>query len=102
MMRRKPASGVLASLLVFVVLAGTGCAKKHRIEVDSNTCWVLSVDGQVTSISDDCGPAKFRVAGEIQCASIRNTTDSGYVRVKIDDGAWAESTTPLGTANTCR
>ena len=102
MMRRKPASGVLASLLVFVVLAGTGCAKKHKIEIASDTCWVMSVDGQVTSISDDCGPATFRVAGEIQCVSVRNTTDSGYVRVQIDDGGWVESSVPLGTASTCR
>ena len=102
MMRRNLASGVLASLLVFVVLAGTGCAKTHTIEIDSNTCWVMSVDGQVTSISDDCGPSTFRVAGEIQCVSIRNTTDSGHVRVKIDDGAWVGSVVPYGTANTCR
>ena len=102
MTRKILASGALASLLVFVVLAGTGCAKKHQIQVDSNTCWVLSVDGQLTSIDDDCGPVSFRVAGEAHCVAVRNVTDSGYVRVRLDEGLWAESTVPYGSAQACR
>ncbi len=101
-MRRILASAVLAGLLVFTMLAAASCAKSHRIFIESNTCWVAKIDRQAAATSDDCGNATYRVAGDIHCVVLTNLTDTGYVRVRIDEGAWVESTTPRGTVETCR
>jgi hypothetical protein len=53
-------------------------------------------------VTNDCGTQNFRVAGEIHCVAVTNLSDTGYVRVRLDDGAWAESSAPRGTAETCR
>ncbi len=102
MMRRSLASALLASLLVFAALAGPGCAKRHRIVIESNTCWISVIDKQSSAVTNDCGNATFRVAGEVRCVSVTNLNDTGYVRVRLDEGAWAESTAPKGIAETCR
>jgi hypothetical protein len=92
---------IAAAALVTLVLSG-GCAKRHRIEIQSDTCWTSAVDNFGSATTNDCGNASFRVAGEIHCVRITNITDHGFVRVRIDDGAWAESTAPLGSAEACR
>ena len=102
MTRRVLASVVLACLLGLTALAAAGCAKNHRIVIESNTCWLAKIDGQSSSISEECGDARFRVAGEMKCVVVTKTTDTGYVRVRIDEGPWVETTAPRGTAETCR
>lgn len=102
MTRRILASALLASLMVLAALAATGCAKNHRIVIESNTCWLAKIDRQASATSEDCGNATFRVAGDINCVVLTNLTDTGYVRVRIDEGPWAESTVPRGTVETCR
>ncbi len=102
MTRRILASAVLAGLLVFTALAAAGCAKSHHIVIESNTCWIAKIDRQAAATSEDCGNATFRVAGDIHCVVLSNLTDTGYVRVRIDDGGWVESTAPRGTVETCR
>jgi hypothetical protein len=93
---------VLACMLGFMALAAAGCAKNHRILIESNTCWIAKIDRQAAATSEDCGNATFRVAGDIHCVVLTNLTDTGYVRVRIDEGPWAESTTPRGSVETCR
>ncbi len=102
MIRRIVASVVLASLAVLTVVAMSGCAKNHKIAIESNTCWIAKIDRQAAATSEDCGNANFRVAGDIQCVVLTNLTDTGYVRVRIDDGPWKESTAPRGVVETCR
>lgn len=101
-MRRVLASAVL-SLLVAVPLIGvSGCAKRHRISIESDSTWLATIDRQSTAVISDSGNATFRVAGEVHCVSITNRRTTGFVRVRIDEGAWAETGVPLGTVETCR
>lgn len=101
-MRRTLTFVLLTGLLAWTGLAATGCAKRHRIEFVSNTCYIWSVDGQGSTVSNDCGTASYRVAGDVHCVRATNITDTGYVRVRIDGGAWAETTAPRGSVETCR
>jgi hypothetical protein len=101
-MRRVLASLMLACLLAVLGAAGVGCAKRHRISVESNSCWIMIIDRQRDAVVNQCGNSTFRVAGEIHCIAVTNLNDTGYVRVRIDDGTWAESSVPRGTAETCR
>ena len=102
MTRRVVASVLLACLLGLAALAAAGCAKNHRIRIESSTCWFARIDGQSSSISEECGNVNFRVAGEMKCVVVTMTTDTGYVRVRIDDGPWVESSAPRGTVESCR
>jgi uncharacterized lipoprotein YajG len=92
----------LCVLMLMALPLLTGCSKRHRIEFQSNTCWIASIDRQNTTVMNECGSVNFKVAGEIQCVRVTNLSDTGYVRVRIDDGLWAESTAPRGTVETCR
>ena len=80
----------------------SGCAKRHRIEFQSNTCWIATIDRQTSTVMNECGSMTFRVAGEIHCVAVTNLADTGFVRVRIDDGRWVESAVPRGTAEVCR
>jgi hypothetical protein len=42
------------------------------------------------------------VAGTIDCVEVTLQSDTGYVRVRIDEGPWALVNTPRGTAKVCR
>ena len=102
MIRRILAGALLTSLLALLSLLGAACSKDHRFHIESNTCWGVSLDDQNGTVANDCGNATFRVAGSMQCVRIRNLTDTGYVRVRIDEGPWVESTAPQGAVKTCR
>ena len=102
MMRRVLASVLLASLFAVLAAAGAGCAKRHHIAIESNTCWILTIDHQKNAVINDCSNSSFRVAGDVKCVAITNLNDTGFVRIRLDDGVWAESSTPRGTAEICR
>jgi hypothetical protein len=101
-MRRVLASLLLAALPAVLALAAAGCAKRHHIEIQSNTCWITTIDRQTAEVIHNCGNSNYRVAGEIHCVATTNLSDTGFVRVRIDDGPWVQSTAPRGTAETCR
>jgi len=82
-------------------LAAAGCAKRHHITVESNICWLAVIDRQSDAVISDCGSKNFRVAGEVHCVKITGLADTGFVRVRIDDGVWA-TTAAHGTVETCR
>jgi hypothetical protein len=92
----------LCAVMLLALPLLSGCAKRHRIEFQSNTCWIATIDRQGSTIINECGSMSFRVAGEIQCVAVTNLADTGYVRVRIDGGRWAESALPRGTAEICR
>lgn len=102
MTRRVLACALLASLAALLALSGAGCAKRHHINIESNTCWNAIIDKQKSSVIADCGSQTYRVAGEVHCVAVTNLNDTGFVRVRIDDGAWVENTAPRGTAEACR
>ena len=103
MMRRR----ALASALILVWMAalvswGAGCSRRHKITFQSDTRWIAEIDHQNSAIFSDSGSAVFRVAGDIHCVTARNLNDTGFLRIRIDDGAWAETTVPHGTVEACR
>ena len=102
MMRRVLASAVLCVLVAVPLLTGTGCAKRHKISIESDTVWLGVIDRQSTAVISDSGSATFRVAGEIHCVSVTNLRDRGFLRVRIDDGAWATTAVPRGAVEACR
>ena len=79
----------VAALALF---SATGCAKRHRLQFESNTCWRATVDGSSTGIIEDCQNASYKVIGDMDCVTIqtRTTVDTlNFVRVRIDDGDWS-------------
>lgn len=102
MMRRPLIRLLPVCLLAVLAFAGAGCSERHRFSIQSNTCWIATIDHQNGAVTNDCGNQNFRVAGDVHCVAVTNLSDTGYVRVRIDDGAWAESSAPRGTAEACR
>jgi hypothetical protein len=100
--RRTLPSLLVLGLLAWTALASVGCSKRSRIVVESNTCWNWRAEGQGSTVSSDCGNASYKVFGKIGCVTIQNITDTGYVRIRIDEGAWAESSAPRGIAKVCQ
>src|SRR5213593_3345983 len=101
-MRRVSASVLLATLLAVLAAAGSGCSKRHHFSIESNSCWLALIDRNRDAVIRDCGNNTYRVAGELHCVAITNLDTLGFVRIRIDDGVWSESTAPLGTAEACR
>lgn len=101
-MRRVLASVLLAALFAVLGSAGAGCSKRHHIAIESNTCWIAIIDRQKSAIISDCGSTNYRVAGDIHCVGITNLNDTGYVRIRIDEGLWSESSAPRGSVEACR
>ncbi len=93
---------LLTLAVLFALPLLSGCAKRHRIELESNSCWIAIIDRQKSTVLNDCGSMSFRVAGEIHCVAVTNLADTGFVRVRIDGGAWSESALPRGIAEACR
>jgi hypothetical protein len=94
---------LVAALLALLAFADFGCTgNDHHVIVESNTCWSVVFDRQLSATYTSCGNSSYRVAGNIHCVRVTNQADTGYVRVRIDGGAWAESTAPKGTAEICR
>ena len=103
MSRFRPTRLLLALGLAALAAAGSGCSTEYRIEVQSGTnCWRMSVDNQNTSEDDRCQSTSYRVIGNFSCVRVQNLSDFGFVRVRINNGPWSESTLPLGSVQTCK
>lgn len=106
MIRLRPSRILLALLLAALAAAGSGCSSEFRIEVQSQAnpanCWRMSVDNQNTSEDDRCQTTSYRVIGNFTCVRVQNLNDFGFVRVRINNGPWSESTLPLGSVQTCK
>jgi len=102
--RRLLACALLVSLPGAVALGLAGCAKRHHINIESNTCWTAVVDneGGPVAVGNECGNVNFRVAGDVHCVRVTNLNDTGFVRVRIDDGVFVTNSAPRGTAEACR
>jgi hypothetical protein len=101
--RRILALLVLAVLAALVAFLGSGClGNDHHVEIQSNTCWLVVFDHSSDAVDVQCGKGNYRIAGTIHCVRVTNQADTGFVRVRIDGGAWSESDDPHGTAIACR
>ena len=103
MIRPRLSRIALAVLFLAMAVAGSGCSTEYRIQVESGgNCWRMSVDNQNTSEDDRCVSTSYRVVGNFKCVRVQNLSDFGYVRVRINNGPWSESTLPLGSVQTCK
>ena len=89
-------------LLVLALALPLGCAKRHRISIQSDTCWDGIIDNQSNAHIDGCGDSSYRVAGEMHCVVVQKQTDVGVLRVRIDEGLWVETSEPRGLVQVCR
>ena len=98
-MKRIAAPFLLAVFLLAAFAAG-GCSKRYRIEIQSDTCWSGVIDdGQAFF---DCGNASYKVVGPMRCVRVQKQTTTGYLRVRIDGGAWTETTGSETFVQVCR
>ena len=103
MIRLRPGRILLGLMFVALAATGSGCSTEFRIEVQSSTnCWRMSVDNQNTSEDDRCQSTSYRVVGNFKCVRVQNLSDFGFVRVRINNGPWSESTLPLGSVQSCK
>ena len=99
---RRPRA-LFALALAALLGAVAGCSTEYRIQVESDTnCWRMSVDNQNTSEDDRCQSTSYRVVGNFKCVRVQNLSDFGYVRVRINNGPWSESTLPQGSVQACK
>ena len=90
--------------LVALLMLGTAfvpaCSRRFRIEVQSDVCW----DGRINNDLgiNACGNATYKVVGSLTCVKVQKQTIAGYLRLRVDGGAWAETTEPMGLVQVCR
>ncbi len=103
MIRPRVSRILLAALFIVAAGAGSGCSTEFRIQVESGgNCWRMSVDNQNTSEDDRCQTTSYRVVGNFKCVRVQNLNDFGFVRVRINNGPWSESTLPNGSVQSCK
>ena len=103
MIRPRLSRILLAALFAALAVAGSGCSTEFRIQVESATnCWRMSVDNQNTSEDDRCVSTSYRVVGNFKCVRVQNLETNGFVRVRINNGPWSESTLPQGSVQACK
>ena len=90
---------LIAALLLAVAALLTGCSERHHIEVQSNACW----DGIINNEQhvNECGNVSYKVTGKLKCIVIQKQNSNGYLRIRIDQRAWTETTEPFGLLQVC-
>lgn len=91
----------LAFLMLGAVLtASAGCSKQHHIYVESDGCWSGTVDSD--QYINGCGNSSYKVLGSLKCVQIEKSGTRGtYLRVRIDEGAWASTPDTYGVIQVC-
>jgi hypothetical protein len=88
---------ILLCCLVLVTTAG--CSKRHRVYVESNACWVGTINSDQNI--NGCGNATYRIIGPLHCVRVTKTSLSGSVRVRIDDQPWASTPDQYDVVQAC-
>ena len=89
----------LVVLMGLVAFAAAGCSPRHRIQVESDTCWTGTVNND--QFIDDCGNSSYKVIGTLRCVKIEKKTTYGYLRIRIDDHPWADTVDQYGIIQAC-
>jgi hypothetical protein len=100
----RPNSARPATALLFVILALVvgSCSNTHHLNIESDTCWVMAIDGQTEAVTRDCGNANFKIIGGYHCIRVTNLGPDGTVRIRVDGGPWTTKVAPNETAESCR
>ena len=88
MSRLGPARLLTLALLVAAALLVGSCSNTHHLNIESDTCWLMVIDGQTEAVTRDCGKANFKVIGGFHCVRVTNLGPTGTVRVRVDGGQW--------------
>jgi hypothetical protein len=90
----------LAFLVVAALLVGS-CSNTHHLNIESDTCWLMVIDGQTEAVTRDCGNANFKIIGGFNCVRVTNLGPDGTVRIRVDGGAWTAHVGPNEVAESC-
>ena len=102
MSRLIPARLALALFFGLCALLAGSCSNTHHLNIDSDTCWLMVIDGQTEAVTKDCGAANFKIIGGFHCIRVTNLGPTGLVRIRVDGGPWSAQVGPNDTAESCR
>jgi len=93
----------LATALLFVILALVvgSCSNTHHLNIESDTCWLMVIDGQTEAVTRDCMNANFKIIGGFNCVRVTNLGPTGTVRIRVDGGPWTAKVGPNEVAESC-
>jgi hypothetical protein len=93
----------LASLLALALLAlfVGSCSNTHHLNIESDTCWLMVIDGQTEAVTRDCLNANFKIIGGFHCVRVTNLGPEGTVRIRVDGGPWTAKVGPNEVAESC-
>ncbi len=85
----------LAVLLLCAAFGVTGCSKKYKIHIESDTCWSGLVNRDL--VIEECQNSVYKVKGKLDEVRLTKKTANGYLRAWIDDGRPVETSEAFGT-----
>ena len=101
MLRLDPARLLTLALLVAVALLVGSCSNTHHLNIESDTCWLMVIDGQTEAVTRDCGNANFKIIGGFNCVRVTNLGPTGTVRIRVDGGPWTAKVGVNEVAESC-
>lgn len=102
MPRSGPARLLTLALLVTTALLMGSCSNTHHLNIESDTCWLMAIDGTSESVTRDCGNANFKVIGGFHCIRVTNLGPTGTVRIRVDGGPWTAKVGVNEVAESCK
>jgi len=100
--RLRPARLLILALMAATALLVGSCSSTHHLNIDSDTCWFMAIDGQSEAVTRDCGSANFKIIGGFHCIRVTNLGPTGYVRIRLDGGPWTAKVAVNEVAESCR
>ena len=91
----------LALLAAAALLVGS-CSNTHHLNIESDTCWLMVIDGQTEAVTRDCGNANFKIIGGFHCIRVTNLGPTGTVRIRVDGGPWTSYVGVNEVAESCK
>ena len=102
MSRLNPARLATALLFVILALVVGSCSNTHHLNIESDTCWLMVIDGQTEAVTRDCGNANFKIIGGFHCIRVTNLGPDGTVRIRVDGGPWTAKVGVNEVAESCK
>ena len=102
MSRLNPARLATALLFVILALVVGSCSNTHHLNIESDTCWLMVIDGQTEAVTRDCGNANFKIIGGFNCIRVTNLGPEGTVRIRVDGGPWTAKVGVNEVAESCK
>ena len=101
-LRLGPARLLTLALLAAAALLAGSCSNTHHLNIESDTCWLMVIDGQTEAVTRDCGNANFKIIGGFHCVRVTNLGPTGTVRIRVDGGPWTAKVDVNEVAESCK